>query len=32
MSSKQAVLSLLFLKAKRTGDIKGQACINRVPQ
>ena len=28
----RALSSLLFLKEKRTGDIKGQACINGVPQ
>jgi hypothetical protein len=28
----QALLSLLFLKEKQTGTIKGRACINRVPQ
>ncbi len=27
-----ALLSLLFLKEKRTGDVKGRACINRAPQ
>ncbi len=28
----KALLSLLFLKEKRTGDIKGRACINGAPQ
>ena len=28
----QTLSSLLFLKEKRTGDIKGHACINRAPQ
>jgi hypothetical protein len=28
----RALLSLLFLKEKRTGDIKGRACINGAPQ
>ncbi len=28
----RALSSLLFLKEKRTGDIKGRACINRAPQ
>ncbi len=28
----RALSSLLFLKEKRTGDIKGRACINGVPQ
>jgi hypothetical protein len=28
----RALPSLLFLKEKRTGDIKGRACINRAPQ
>ena len=28
----RALLSLLFLKEKRTGDVKGRACINRAPQ
>jgi hypothetical protein len=28
----QALSSLLFLKEKQTGDIKGRACINGVPQ
>ncbi len=28
----RALSSLMFLKEKRTGDIKGQACINGVPQ
>ena len=28
----KALSSLLFLKEKRTGDIKGRACINRAPQ
>jgi hypothetical protein len=28
----RALSSLLFLKEKRMGDIKGQACINGVPQ
>ena len=28
----KALLSLLFLKEKRTGDIKGTACINEAPQ
>jgi len=28
----QALSSLLFLKEKRTGDIKGRACINGAPQ
>ncbi len=27
-----ALSSLLFLQEKRTGDIKGRACINGVPQ
>ncbi len=28
----RALSSLLFLKEKRTGDIKGRACINKAPQ
>ena len=28
----KALSSLLFLKEKRTGDIKGRACINGAPQ
>jgi len=28
----RALSSLLFLKEKRTGDVKGQACINGAPQ
>jgi hypothetical protein len=28
----KAMFSLLFLKEKRCGKIKGQACINRSPQ
>jgi len=28
----RALSSLMFLKEKRTGDIKGRACINGVPQ
>ena len=28
----RALSSLLFLKEKRTGDIKGRACINGAPQ
>jgi hypothetical protein len=28
----KVLLSLLFLKEKRTGDIKGRACINGAPQ
>ena len=28
----QALLSMLFLKEKRTGDMKGCACINGAPQ
>jgi hypothetical protein len=28
----QALSSLLFLKEKQTGDMKGRACINGVPQ
>jgi hypothetical protein len=28
----KVLLSLLFLKEKQTGDVKGQACINGVPQ
>ncbi len=28
----QALSSLLFLKEKRSGDIKGRACVNRAPQ
>ncbi len=28
----RALSSLLFLKEKRTGKIKGQACLNRAPQ
>jgi hypothetical protein len=28
----RALSSLMFLKEKRTGDIKGQACINGAPQ
>ena len=28
----RALSSLLFLKEKRMGDIKGRACINGVPQ
>ena len=28
----RALLSLLFLKEKRSGDIKGRACINGAPQ
>ena len=28
----RALLSLLFLKEKRTGDVKGRACINGAPQ
>ncbi len=28
----KALSSLLFLKEKRTGKVKGRACINRAPQ
>jgi hypothetical protein len=28
----QALLSLLFLNEKRSGDIKGRACVNGAPQ
>ncbi len=28
----RALSSLMFLKEKRTGDVKGRACINGVPQ